>query len=77
MTVIQLIKRLQKEDPKALVVLSRDPEGNGFEELVYVDGDYMFADGEIGYSKITPALKKQGFTEDDILDGKRAVVLWP
>jgi hypothetical protein len=64
MTVAAFIKALQKEDPKAIVVLSKDSEGNGYSPL-YQIGRSIYANGEI-------------YEEDDEVEGgKRAVVLWP
>ena len=77
MTVKQLIELLQKENPDRVVILSKDSEGNGFSELENVNSNYNYNDGEIGLGTLTPELEKQGYTEEDILDGQPAVVLWP
>lgn len=76
------MKLLKEQDPNALVVLSRDEEGNGFSELEDVATEMNFAkdgsDGCIGYRKLTPKLEKMGYTEDDIMEyGKPCIVLWP
>ena len=76
MTVKELIKKLQKEDPNRIVVLSIDEEGNGFKELADVQ-TASYQDGETGLEKLTPELKKQGYSEEDLLDGTPAIVLWP
>lgn len=76
------MKLLKEQDPNALVVLSRDEEGNGFSELGDVATNMNFAkdgyDGNVGYRELTPKLKKLGYTEEDLLeDGKPCIVLWP
>lgn len=81
MKVKDLIKLLQKEDPNRLVVMSKDSEGNGFSPLADMSTESYAADstwsGEIGLEKLTPELEKKGYTEEDVLDGKPALVLWP
>ncbi len=65
MTVSKLIKLLSKADPKALVVLSSDSEGNSFSPLGDVSIDLHYRDGEI----VDP---------EDVEDtDERAVLLWP
>lgn len=77
MTVKELIERLQKEDPERIVVLSIDPEGNGYNELRAIE-TYTYSDGEIGIEELTPDLEKAGYSEGDMIEGgKKAVVLWP
>lgn len=66
MTVKQLIKQLSKMDQNRIVVVSMDPEGNGFSTVEAINDGMRFQDGEIGYEKITPTMKTQGYTEDDI-----------
>lgn len=64
MTVRELIKLLDHYPPEAEVVLSMDPEGNGFDTLhdleigCYVDGEFCCSD-------------------DDPYDRKSHVCLWP
>lgn len=81
MTVAALIKLLSKEDPKRIVVLSADSEGNSYSPLSGAGTAAYVADstwsGSIGLEKLTPALKKQGYTDEDVLDGKPALVLYP
>jgi hypothetical protein len=77
MTVKELIERLQKEDPNRIVVLSIDPEGNGYNELRDI-ATSAYSDGEIGIEELTPELQKEGYREEDVMeDGHKAVVLWP
>lgn len=76
MNVKQLIKRLEKFDPDMLVVMSTDSEGNGFDTLTSIE-THSYKDGEIGLLELTPELKERGYTNEDVLIGKPAVVLWP
>lgn len=76
-TVKELIEALQKLDQDSIIVMSSDPEGNSYDTLCSIE-PMMYADGEIGYDKLTPELKKHGYTEEDLLtDGRKAVVFWP
>ncbi len=81
MKVKQLIKLLQKQNPNREVLIATDSEGNSFEIITaiqpcaFCDGEYGM---ETGLEKLTPALKKEGYSEEDLLeDGKPALVLWP
>jgi len=79
MTVAQLIKRLQKEDPERIVILSSDSEGNSYSEL-YADaiGTAAWNGEEVGLEELTPELEKRGYTEEDLLEGgKPALILSP
>lgn len=81
MTVSELIKELQKEDPDR-VVCQKDSEGNGYSPL---SGTYTGAYlpynswcGEVGLESLTPELKAQGYSEEDIKeDGINALILFP
>lgn len=83
MKVSQLIKFLQEENPDREVILASDPEGNSFhlfsgviERCAYRKDD--FGDVEIGLERLTPKLKKQGYTEEDLVEGGRpALVIFP
>jgi len=76
MTVKELKDILFELDDDLIIVLSRDPEGNGYakaethEEMVY-------RSGEVGYSELTTTLRAEGYTDEDIISGARALVLWP
>jgi len=80
MTVKELIERLKEIDQDRIVVMSMDPEGNGFSPLgdletcAYTnEGGY----GETGIEKLDDDLREQGFTEEDIKEGQPALCLWP
>jgi hypothetical protein len=82
MTVADLIKKLEKQDPKRVVVVARDSEGNGYSPLASVETgayrDETTYSGTVGLERLTPGLRKMGFTEEDVFtDGVPAVVLGP
>lgn len=65
MTVAELIEILKKEDQDATVLLSRDPEGNGFAPWAGISREKYI---------------KSGLTIDLVYDstaGRKALVLWP
>lgn len=68
MKVKQLIALLQEENPNAVVLLSRDPEGNGFAEADLSFGVGWWSAEEQEYQDGTA----------DRLDGDvAALTLWP
>lgn len=78
MTVRRLKEYLKDVEDHLIVVLSRDAEGNGYCELGQICDNNVFHESEIGLRKLTPELKQQGYTEDDVkTEGKAALVLWP
>lgn len=82
MKVKDLIELLKQEDPEALVICQRDPEGNGYSPLssLYEFG-YVAENTWSGYAKLrelTPELIEEGFTEEDVdEDSEKAVFLVP
>lgn len=76
-TVKKLITALQKHDPKRIIVLSRDAEGNGYDTLFNVStGSYL--EGEVGLELLTPELESFGYAEEDVLDdGEPCLILSP
>ena len=86
MTTTQLIKALQEADPtgERAVIVSSDSEGNEF-HLLTEFGDfhacaYRLNGRELvtGLEKLTAQARKDGFGEDDILEGgKPALILFP
>ncbi len=76
MNVKQLIAKLQKEDPKRLVVCSTDAEGNSHSPL-YSLWTGAYKDGEVGLEKLTPELELDGYTEEDVVRGKPCLILNP
>ncbi|CAB4122565.1 hypothetical protein UFOVP29_37 [uncultured Caudovirales phage] len=79
MTVEELISQLSRLDPRALVILQRDPEGNGYSPLSGTEGNGSWDNDEreYGYAQLTPELEKRGYAEEDCIEGVPAVVLWP
>ena len=84
MNVAQLIDKLKDADPLAVVILSRDSEGNGFGELYTVEAKnkvFIPDDQEVWYAELTEYMKRQGYGEEDTHEGDEraipAVVLWP
>lgn len=82
MTVGELIELLSKVPTNAIVVLSRDEEGNAFNPLWKTEAGLRFSHetGEIGYIDITPSMRSVGFSEEDMMgpdEGDECVVLWP
>jgi len=75
-TVAQLIEDLKLQDPSRIVVLSKDAEGNNYAPLHAID-TASYSDGEIGLEKLTKEDEESGYTEEDVVEGKPAVVLWP
>ena len=85
MTVEELIAQLQKLDPKALVILSGDAEGNDYSGLAELDIVYVEPDYEGGY--LEGVLTDFDFDDrlgddDESVYGeksayKKVVALWP
>jgi len=77
MKVSELMKILEELDPNTEVVLQGDAEGNSYMSLYsYWQGGFNEEEGEVGYLKLTDKLKKEGYTEEDIIKGKPAIMLW-
>lgn len=82
MTVSQLIVKLNGLNPDALVILQKDREGNGYSKLEDIDDNAVYVpdtgwSGDVMLHHLTPELKKDGFTSDDVGDGEICVVLYP
>ena len=79
MKVKELVELLQTFDPNALVILQRDPEGNGYAPLSGAEagGAWDNQEREYGYAQLTEALKARGYEQEDCIEGEPAVVLWP
>jgi hypothetical protein len=79
MTVKELIEVLTRLNQDAIVVLSKDSEGNYCSPLSDVETANYAADsptsGEIGLIELTPDAIEHGYTEEDVIDGVPAVVL--
>ena len=81
MTVKQLIEELSKLNPEAIVVKASDDEGNSYQEVTEVNtnnaisnpGEYYV---EFGFLELNEQLIREGFTEEDLVEGPEAVVLY-
>lgn len=79
-TVKELIEKLSKEDPNRIVILQRDPEGNGFSPMddEVFTGAYDEHEMRIGIEKLTRSLRGQGFTKEDVIEGgSPALIITP
>ena len=81
MTVKELIKTLQEEDPDRIVIVQKDSEGNGYSPLYSIwTGSYMKENtysGHVGLEKLNDDDIKSGYTEEDLVDGSPALILCP
>ena len=82
MTVAELITELQKVDPNRIVILQKDAEGNGHKLLEGVDDNAVYEAinswrGEVKYQTLTDEMRKQGYSDDDVGEGKPCLVLYP
>ncbi len=79
LTVKELIAQLTELDPDAVVIMQRDPEGNGYAPCSGAEGNGAWdtREREFGYASITESMMQSGFTDEDIVRGIPAVVIWP
>lgn len=79
MTVKKLIKLLEKQDPNRVVVLASDGEGNSYSYLSedWFACSYDELNREVGLEALTPELVKKGYSEEDVIEGVPALVLYP
>jgi len=79
MTVEELREALEPFDGEALVVMSRDSEGNSYSPLHgYWLGAYNHTTGRTGLNMLTEKDKEEGYTESDVVkNGVNAIVLYP
>jgi len=82
MTVKELIVKLQKiGNQDRLVILQKDPEGNGFYKLRGIDDNAVYDKEyrDVQLERLTKDLKDEGFSEEDLgSDGmEKALVLFP
>lgn len=81
MKVKQLLEQLKALDPEQEVLMSIDPEGNGFYKLAEVaqaafSGEKEYRYDEVGIPKLTEEAKKLGYSEEDVKP-VACVCLWP
>lgn len=75
MTVAQLLKRLKGVDPKALIVMSSDGEGNSFSPLSEAADGLYLAESEWSGELWSPDNEDQEETPPK--KAKKVIVLWP
>lgn len=80
-TVGDLLKMLEHQDRSRVVVMQKDPEGNG--GALPLDGTwkgaYNTASNQIGLEQadLTPEAIKQGYSKSDVVKGLPAIILFP
>lgn len=80
MNVAELRAALADVPSDHVVVLSRDPEGNGYSLLDDVQQNSVYDGGDVFVFALTPELHALGFSVEDVAaadQGVRCVVLWP
>ena len=85
MTVDELRAALEGIDGSLIVVMSKDAEGNDYSPLADLEGESVYVpectwSGAVYIEKLTPELRAQGFTDEDLYDGddgQPALVLCP
>jgi hypothetical protein len=81
MKVYELIEMLQKESIDREVVIAKDGEGNDYSPLYGMWRGAYRADttysGEAGLEKLTIEDEERGYSEDDVVNGVPALILYP
>ena len=83
MTAGELLQILQDLDPETIVMLGIDSEGNGHYPLGgFWTGACRKEPGitgcwSVGIEKLTPLLRRNGYTEHRLLEGDPAIMLDP
>lgn len=82
MTVNELRELLKDIDGRRIVILSRDGEGNHFSPLADLIDSMAYHpttpySGETGLEELTESDMAAGYTEDDVITGQPAPVLYP
>jgi len=75
MRVRDLIVLLEEQDQDRIVVMAADDEGNDFRPVSSI-GTGSWDKENFGIEELTEDLEEQGYTEDDIIDGQKAICLW-
>lgn len=83
-TVGQLITELKKLDPKRIVVLQIDPEGNGYWAVRGVDGEGKwvpgcFGTGSVMLERLDDEAISLGYTDADVAPtrARKCIVIFP
>jgi hypothetical protein len=79
MKVKEFLELFKDVDPEREVIIASDPEGNSYIPVTDIDDNVLYNKEEesIGLQKLTPELKKKGYTKEDLGEGVAAVVIWP
>jgi hypothetical protein len=81
MTVGELIEILKEEDQDSVVIIQSDAEGNSFSPLYNgYSASYKPEttwSGTVGLEMLTQKDINEGYTEEDVVRGKQAIVLVP
>jgi len=77
MKVKELKKLLENVNDDYIIIMQKDGEGNGYSPLECIDDESNYrADstwsGEVGYRTLTAELRKQGYSDGDIVSGDGA-----
>jgi hypothetical protein len=73
MTKAELLQLLAPLSDDATIILSDDPEGNGYRKLEDVSWDMKYYEGEVGLAELDDASIADGYSEADVLDHSDAV----
>ena len=79
MKVGQLIEELKKINPEKVVVLSGDSEGNDYREMSEIEWENIVfneEESEVGFEYLSEELKDEGYDEEDIIEGEKAIVFY-
>ena len=69
MTKKELVKQLEQYDDDTIVLFATDSEKNHYYKATLKN--YMvYKDEKIGFAKLTNELKKDGYTEEDIINAR-------
>ena len=78
MTVRELLDLLETLDPELNILVSKDSEGNEYYPLDGYDiGAWDEDEERVGLVGLTDEDRRQGYTEEDVVDGPRVLVLVP
>jgi hypothetical protein len=83
MKVKEFIEALEALDqPESEVIMSKDSEGNRYSPFDGFDPNASYLaentwSGEVGLRSLTPELEAKGYSEEDVVEGVAAVVLYP
>lgn len=73
---IEVLKSIKERQGDLPMIVSRDPEGNGFSP--FADWSiHNYRNGEIGLYELTAENIKDGYAEKDVIEGEKSLILWP